>query len=427
MVFGRRPRVIVFPLFFAALIASSPSAGAQGFFRPPGETTSVAVVADEQWTPTGVYVREGEYVSFSARGELQLSPDPSDVAQPAGSLLGRRAAGAPMPTALAGSLIGRVGNSRPFGIGNQTQPLRMPASGELHLGINDDYFSDNGGEFEVMVRGGSSLPGDDPGSEGGRGVSVQGNRHWTRTGVFVREGDLVSFRAAGQIRLSGGRDDLARPAGSTMDRYDRYAPLPRSLAGALIGRVGDMAPFGIGDQRQALRMLGSGELFLGINEDYVDDNSGQFTVSVRGGSSRPPTGETLPGQPGPGGIGPGYGPLARARVRADNPWTPSGLTVRGGELLRFEAAGRVRVDGQTNVGPEGRDTLADYGAPMPGAPIGMLIARIDNGPAFAIGYTTEPIRMPASGRLILGINDDFFPDNRGEFDVAIFRAQGRPR
>ena len=418
--------VIVLVIAVAALVAASRPAGAQGFFRPPGESTTVAVLADEQWTPTGVYVREGEYVSFSARGEIQLSPDPSDVAQPAGSLLGRLAGGAPMPAALAGSLIGRIGSSRPFGIGNQTQPLRMTASGELHLGINDDYFSDNRGEFEVMVRGGSSMPGEGSDSEGTRGVSVQGSRHWTRTGVFVREGDLVSFRAAGQIRLSGGRDDLARPAGSTTGRYDRYAPLPSSLAGALIGRIGDMAPFGIGDQRQALRMLGTGELFLGVNEDYVDDNSGQFTVSVRGGSARPPTVETPPGQPGSGGSRPRYGLLARTRVRADNPWTSSGLTVRGGEWLRFEATGRVRVDGQTNVGPEGRDTRADYGAPMPGAPIGMLIARIDNGPAFAIGYTTDPIRMPSSGRLILGINDDFFPDNRGEFNVAISRAEGRP-
>jgi len=28
-----------------------------------------------------------------------------------------------------GALIGRAGNSAPFGIGNQQQPLRMPATG----------------------------------------------------------------------------------------------------------------------------------------------------------------------------------------------------------------------------------------------------------------------------------------------------------
>ena len=46
-----------------------------------------------------------------------------------------------------GALLGKVGNSAPFAIGMQTQPLVMPASGRLMLGVNDNELSDNSGFF----------------------------------------------------------------------------------------------------------------------------------------------------------------------------------------------------------------------------------------------------------------------------------------
>jgi hypothetical protein len=56
-----------------------------------------------------------------------------------------------MPNELAGALIARIGNSRPFGIGDQTS-IPMPAAGVLFLGINDDGLQDNTGEFRVEIR-----------------------------------------------------------------------------------------------------------------------------------------------------------------------------------------------------------------------------------------------------------------------------------
>ena len=55
-----------------------------------------------------------------------------------------------MPNALAGALIGRVGNSPPFAIGDQTS-IEAPAAGQLFLGINDDNVSDNSGQFYVTI------------------------------------------------------------------------------------------------------------------------------------------------------------------------------------------------------------------------------------------------------------------------------------
>jgi hypothetical protein len=122
------------------------------------------------------------------------------------------------------------------------------------------------------------------GSGSGSGaVTVRGNQTWTRTGVFVRQGQMVSFRAGGEIRLSADENDKASPDGSFNGRYDGRAPLRNSLVGALIGRVGNSAPFGIGNQQQPLRMPATGELWLGVNDGQAGDNSGQIEVVVSTG------------------------------------------------------------------------------------------------------------------------------------------------
>lgn len=119
-----------------------------------GTGSGLVVSAKQQWTPTGITVRRGEVLTFNATGQIQLSTDSNDMADPAGARNPRNAANAPMPRELAGALIGRVGNGQPFGIGNLTT-VTMPAAGQLFIGINDDELSDNSGEFRVQItRGG---------------------------------------------------------------------------------------------------------------------------------------------------------------------------------------------------------------------------------------------------------------------------------
>jgi hypothetical protein len=118
----------------------------------------IQVLGRQQWTRTGVYVKQGERVFISASGEVRLSEDPSDTATPFGSTKQRYAPGAPLPRELAGALIGRIGNGRPFGLGNPNAQVPMPAAGELWLGVNDDATGDNEGAFTVEVRGGSNRP-----------------------------------------------------------------------------------------------------------------------------------------------------------------------------------------------------------------------------------------------------------------------------
>lgn len=113
---------------------------------------AIRIPANQPWTETLVIVRQGDRLVFSADGQIVLSPTPDDIAGPAGAHSGRKAPGAPVPGNSAGTLIARIGNARPFAIGNITTPITMPASGRLFLGINDDGFGDNSGEFVVTIR-----------------------------------------------------------------------------------------------------------------------------------------------------------------------------------------------------------------------------------------------------------------------------------
>jgi hypothetical protein len=128
------------------LSGTAPSSGAG-----PAYTSQVLVDSSREWSRSNLYVNEGDLVEFSARGDVLLSSNGNDRASPAGAYSGRRPPHGPWPNSAAGALLGRV-NGIVFLIGGTTQPVRMPASGELELGVNDDYFGDNRGQFNVTIR-----------------------------------------------------------------------------------------------------------------------------------------------------------------------------------------------------------------------------------------------------------------------------------
>jgi hypothetical protein len=135
------------------LARPSTAVGTTGSTSTPSipEGQGIAVAGNQQWTPTGLAVRAGETFSINATGEVRLSTDAADVASPTGSRAGKMAAKAPLPNVPAGALIGRIGNSAPFGIGDRAT-FSMPASGQLFLGINDDHLADNEGGYRVTLQ-----------------------------------------------------------------------------------------------------------------------------------------------------------------------------------------------------------------------------------------------------------------------------------
>jgi Ca2+-binding EF-hand superfamily protein len=111
-------------------------------------------------------------------------------------------------------------------------------------------------------------------------VNVGGTTRWIDTGLHVFAGDTVRFQATGSVQMSGDASDVADPAGSRARRLANDAPLPDRLAGALIGRIDDGAPFFIGARATPLPMRQTGRLFLSVNDDHLDDNRGEFRVAM---------------------------------------------------------------------------------------------------------------------------------------------------
>ena len=118
----------------------------------------------------------------------------------------------------------------------------------------------------------------------GNTFTVNGNQDWTSTGITVTKGQMLNFSSSGEIQISPDPNDTASVDGAKSARLAPQAALPRTPAGALIGRVGN-TPFVIGS-RTSIAAPASGLLFLGINDDGFSDNQGSFQVTVTVGRRR---------------------------------------------------------------------------------------------------------------------------------------------
>ena len=133
-------------------------------------------------------------------------------------------------------------------------------------------------EFEAA--GGSPGTGTATASAAGsQTVRINAQQRWTDSGLNVRAGDVVTFNASGEIRMSDNAADTATPAGSRTGRTAPDAPILNQLAGGLIAKIGDYPAMFVGG-RNSITVPVSGRLYLGVNDDHLADNAGTFTVVV---------------------------------------------------------------------------------------------------------------------------------------------------
>jgi hypothetical protein len=109
-------------------------------------------------------------------------------------------------------------------------------------------------------------------------------------------------------------------------------------------------------------------------------------------------------------------------IPANQQWTETDVTVNQGDNLELRVTGDIEYAPNVRVSAAGapRRTPGGPDVPLPNAPAGALIGRIDNGQPFVIGRNSS-VRMPANGTLFLGINDDTVSDNSGSYRVIIAR------
>ena len=140
------------------------------------------------------------------------------------------------------------------------------------------YSTDGGGYYPNRGATGAADTRDGEGTRS-RTVVVPATRQWTPTSISVRQGDRIRIETTGEIRWTSNANDRAQSAGSLDLKKTPRAPMPNAFAGALLGRIDGGLPFGIGDQTSIVAPA-SGLLYLGVNDDNVSDNSGQFQVAV---------------------------------------------------------------------------------------------------------------------------------------------------
>ena len=123
----------------------------------------------------------------------------------------------------------------------------------------------------------SNLAGGRPTGMREKPVIVSADMAWNDAGIDVRAGQTVYFEAQGRVRW--GRDRQDGPAGERNSPSNPNRPMGNRNAAALIGKIGnDM--FFIGDETGPVRMRAAGRLYLGVNDDVLTDNSGNFRVVV---------------------------------------------------------------------------------------------------------------------------------------------------
>lgn len=254
----------------------------------------------------------------------------------------------------------------------------------------------------------------------GTTLTLNPTARWTETGVRVEPGDTIRLEAWGSTAVAP-RIVPVGPEGARSARA-RNAPFPDRPVGALIARIGeDGQPIYVGAAEHTFRADRSGVLFLGINDDDPRDNSGSLTVRIDEERAAVGTSGAWDRRARPRGPARELVAERDVRMRASDEWTDTGIEVRAGDLLRLQASGVVRLtrSARDTADPEGSRTRVAPNAAFPNRPAGALIARIGSGRPIFIGAHDETIRAETDGTLWLGINDDHFPDNSGEFEVRI--------
>lgn len=247
----------------------------------------------------------------------------------------------------------------------------------------------------------------------------------TRSGTLVYgrgSNNIVDSRFhlnVGGVDETFGINDVAAIdfTGSDLSMKQVVQGLPNDTTGLLVMRDGST-------QRGHLQNIVEGDMVQWVNEAGQRNNipiSQVAEVYLNGQAAQTALNNARTAAERVGTTGQQVAPGA-VRVDATQAWSDTGITVTAGELVTFQATGQVTIAPNGVSGPDGNTQFRSAGVPVSGWPTGGLIAKVGNSAPFPIGSNTQPIRMPANGRLFLGVNDDVLTDNGGFFSVVVTRT-----
>ncbi len=112
----------------------------------------------------------------------------------------------------------------------------------------------------------------------------------------------------------------------------------------------------------------------------------------------------------------------------DGGWVDTSIPVQIGQTLTLTASGQVNLrPGDPTVGPNGSTPCQNVNCLMSEVPYGKVIARTQYPVGISWAAFSEPFEVganletsaPDSGKLSLAVNDHFFDDNTGAYEVVI--------
>ncbi|MFH1695384.1 MAG: LecA/PA-IL family lectin [Candidatus Micrarchaeota archaeon] len=111
-------------------------------------------------------------------------------------------------------------------------------------------------------------------------VKVKANQQWTKTNLCVIEGRSVNVSATGSIQYSPAEYSQATPKGVSDSPPANGWPCNEARGVSLILKIGEQGQcFEIGENKTITAPV-EGEIFLGVNDDYLGDNSGEWTAII---------------------------------------------------------------------------------------------------------------------------------------------------
>lgn len=334
---------------------------------------------------------------------------------------------------LKGTFVGFENNQFIFELTNGNR-LRFRPTEVERLVMERDAVASTGASVPGRPSPPTRDPNPSPGNTGG-GATTGGARwetlpafdvrledQWIRSTIQVTNGQRVRVDATGTVSLEGRLQ--TGPEGIN-GRRDRDAPLPNENDGALIAAIGqDSPPILIGRSREFVADH-DGVLYFTVNHWETGNARGQFRVTVA--VDRNSGGTIGGGGNNNTGSSPSQGRQKTVTVSGTQQWTDTGIDVEPNMTFEITAEGEIEISSRTFARPDGNRNanVRSSTYPVPDQGVGALIGKIryrdgrDSNSLF-IGSRGTPATEPGEyGRLFLGINDDYFRDNRGQFSVTI--------
>jgi hypothetical protein len=168
---------------------------------------------------------------------------------------------------IQGELLGVFGREIEFEerSGNGRRIIRVPRNEIVRIEfVDEQYGQEPGRPIPPRLRE--------------RTVVVNPTVAWNDTGIELRNGQEIYFETGGRVTWAPNKRVDAD--GTKNSKADTNRPLPDRNSGALIGRIGERDIFFIGTDMGPFRVRGNGRLFLGVNDDTLADNTGDFRVRV---------------------------------------------------------------------------------------------------------------------------------------------------